>query len=257
MRTNRWLFIGTDLRIQACKKMMEAEGEKCVYIRTDQLNSELINTFHLFQPTHIVCPMIQMKGKIPFDQLKEKPHVFVGMTTTDWLNDVKKHAKRVSSYLEEELYVWENAYITAEAFLIEYYREMKQMVNNRHFYIAGFGRVGKMIAKILSQLNGQITIVSRNNKQLAEAKSFQYKILLLEDFKATDASVLINTIPAKWLHLPNDEKMHTFDLASAPGCLTNEETIEYYKLLPGLPGKHFPIDAASALHDAINRMMGE
>ena len=66
--------------------------------------------------------------------------------------------------------------------------------------------------------------------------------------------ILINTIPAKWLAATENPSLHIYDLASAPGCLKAQLSSEYYTVLLGLPGKHFPVDAAVALADALERM---
>jgi dipicolinate synthase subunit A len=64
----------------------------------------------------------------------------------------------------------------------------------------------------------------------------------------------VNSIPSQWLTVEKELEFPIFDLASSPGCLKNPLSSEYYTILLGLPGKHFPVDAATALADALERM---
>ena len=53
-------------------------------------------------------------------------------------------------------------------------------------------------------------------------------------------------------YLQLNEEIKIFDVASAPGCLNIESDLNY-RLLPALPGKYFPQDAADLLAQVIVR----
>ena len=46
-------------------------------------------------------------------------------------------------------------------------------------------------------------------------------------------------------------RMPVYDLASYPGCLKDGVERDHYELLPALPGKFFPNDAANILYNSI------
>lgn len=254
MTDEKWLFIGTDARFEACQFMMQEAGKICRLVKTDVYSNELKNTLVEFQADYIVFPILQMKDSIPVEMLQHQPKLYTGVTTSEWLAPFEKVGLVSRSYLKEELFVWENARMTAEAFVKEFYDETNGVISGTSFYVAGFGRVGKMVAQTLQKIGGQVTVVARATDQLAEAKMLGFNIHPLDEPLDLAACFLVNTIPVKWLEIGQSSPRFIFDLASAPGCLVDQQSYEYYKLLPGLPGKHFPIDAASALKDALNRM---
>ena len=55
---------------------------------------------------------------------------------------------RLLLILQDELFIWENARLTAEAFIHVYYNEMGRTIAEKQFYVAGYGRVGKMVADV-------------------------------------------------------------------------------------------------------------
>ena len=74
------------------------------------------------------------------------------MATEEWLTPFRKANIAVRPYFKEVEFVWENAVLTAEGFLLEYYASAKRRISGEHFYIAGFGKVGKMTAAVLASL---------------------------------------------------------------------------------------------------------
>lgn len=254
MSENKWLFIGTDRRLSVCHKLMSEDGYECRLVKTDDMTDELKNEIINFQPCHIVFPILQMTGTIPVDLLDYKPVLYTGVASAEWLKPYQEAGLLIHSYLNEELYIWENAHITAEAFLKEFYKESEATVGNNKFLLAGFGRVGKMVAEVLRGIGGEVTVVARSEFQLAEAKLLGFQVSSISNDLPLKGQYLVNTIPAKWLKIGKTRPDFIFDLASAPGCLAEPDYVEYYTLLPGLPGKHFPFDAAKALKDALNRI---
>lgn len=254
MNEERWLFIGTDARFSICEKYLRKEGKTCKLIQTNQWTAALDEKLIEFQPSHIVCPMNELEGHIPIHLLAQKPVLYVGNASEEWRIPYEEAGVTVYCYLQEESFVWENAHLTAEAFLQEFYKETARVVRNTSFHVAGFGRVGKMIARLLKGIGGNVTIIAQTDAQLAEAKMFGYHSHALDRPCVYSDSYVVNTIPAKWFEDGEHNPLFVFDLASAPGCLVNRGNVEYYTILPGLPGKHFPIEAALALKDVLNRL---
>ncbi|WP_339249787.1 hypothetical protein NSQ43_09970 [Sporosarcina sp. FSL W8-0480] len=250
----KWLFIGTDKRLSECCRIMKESGAETYHYNGNSYTDELSTVLEEFAPTHIVFPVLQMEGTIPVGKIKEGTILYPGVATQDWINHFVEAGITVKSYQKEVEYVWENARLTAEGFLIEYYSSTKRRISGEHFYIAGFGKVAKMTAEVLSSLGASVTILARSHDQLGEASAVGYKTIPLTTGDVNLHGNFINTIPAKWMRTGENAEIRIFDLASAPGCLKDNDPVEYYTIHLGLPGKHFPVDAAKALADALLRM---
>lgn len=233
---------------------MAGRGYTCQAIQTDTMTEELERRLTEFSPDHIVFPILEMEKTIPLHLLKEGAKLYTGVASDEWLAPFRQGGFGLQSYLQEEFFIWRNAQLTAEAFLAVYYSDTERTVSDGKFHVAGYGRVGKVVADLLATLGADVTVIARADAQLGEAIAKGFQVERLTDDFAVSTHCLVNTIPAKWLTLQNDSKFPIFDLASAPGCLTDAVASEYYKILPGLPGKYFPFDAALALADALERI---
>lgn len=233
---------------------MIEDGYDCRIVQTNGYSDELENELINFKPNHIVFPILEMAGIIPTERLQNNPTIYTGVASKEWLKPFQDAGLSIHSYLKEELYIWENAQITAEAFMKIFYQETGQTIANRAFFIAGFGRVGKRVAEVIDGIGGHVIIIARSEAQLAEAKTRGFRTVSMTNEIPIGGHYLVNTIPAKWLEIGENRPEFIFDLASAPGCLAEPGTFEYYTLLPGLPGKHFPVDAAKALKGALERI---
>jgi dipicolinate synthase subunit A len=254
MSKEKWLFIGTDKRLSVCCKLMEKKGYISRYIPTNTYTDELESLLIEFQPNHIVFPILEMEGSIPLQLLGEGTKLYIGVASEEWKKRYKKAHFSIESYLQDEIFIWENAQITAEAFISVFYNEIGQTIDRKQFYVAGYGRVGKMVANSLKSLGAYVTVIARSDAQLGEAKMRGFNAERFSNELKLSEAYLINTIPVKWFTKQFESPIFIFDLASAPGCLRETSTNEYYRLLPGLPGKYFPVDAAISLSGALERI---
>lgn len=250
----KWLFIGKDARMGLCSKIFNDRGIYSEHITSEEGGLLLEQHIAAFKPTHIVFPILQMEGLIPTNLLDENTRLYCGVSTEQWREHYSQAGFHVECYLNEERFIWRNAVLTAEAFIHEYFARTKRSISGTTFYVAGFGKVGKTVASALRALGAHVTVVARSDAQLGEAESLGYATeRLVQNFKA-EHGCLVNSIPSQWLTVEKELKYPVFDLASSPGCLKIPLSSEYYTILLGLPGKHFPVDAATALADALERM---
>lgn len=254
MTENNWLFIGTDSRLATCSEMMTDRGFNSHHMATNQYTEELGELIVKLSPQQLVFPILQMEGCIPPALLEAGVELYTGIASEEWLRPFKDAGMSIHSYLKEEQFIWQNAKLTAEGFIYEFYSRTKRTISGTCFYVAGFGKVGKATAYTLASLGADVTVVARSDAQLGEAVSNGFKIEHLTNEWDLKEGNLINTIPAKWLALTGSPGLHVYDLASAPGCLKAQLSSEYYTVLLGLPGKCFPVDAADALADALERI---
>lgn len=254
MKNEQWLFIGTDRRLKICHELFKEQGFATSYVPTDTFTDELVVVLEQLQPTHMVFPILQLEGEVPPALLRKDVQLYTGVASEAWIAPLKEEQLAIQSYLQEEQFVWENARLTAEAFIHLFYTNEKRSITGKEIIIAGFGRVGKMLALMLNNIGAKVIIAVRSAVQRAEAAALQYQTIDLVACQQLQTGILVNTIPKQWLTVNPSSTLRIFDVASAPGCLTTPDSSEYYTIHLGLPGKHFPVDAAIALKEALLRM---
>lgn len=264
MKKEKWLILGKDLRFKELALQLSANSENVIYKYTNSWNDEIQQIVFTEKPQRIVLPIHPVDlPKYAFEVLPKDAAVFVGKSN-QMLQQELQYIKeeRVIYYLQDESYIWLNARLTSEGMLCAFYELETSSVYGKSFYITGFGRVAKMLASMLHKLGANVNILARSNYQIQEAIAYGYVAMQLTPQNITEPYYLINTIPNKWFTEEFNQQLNhslkIFDVASAPGCLGVEDTQNInYKLLPGLPGKYFPQDAANLLAQVIKRKNNE
>ncbi|MFY3793346.1 dipicolinate synthase subunit A [Ureibacillus sp. MALMAid1270] len=250
MENEKWLIIGTDARLKSLAKKL-SNGDRTVYYKSETTWSEELNlTAFNFQPNHVVLPIHPLPIEVAVVLGLSNAKIFAGKLNEEWKEILKNHD--IHYYLQDESFIWKNAQLTAEGF-ISFFHNTKQAIYGKKFIITGFGRVSKLLAHVLKSIGGEVCIAVRAHVQLNEAKAFQYEAVYLDNVSKVKGDYFINTIPAKWIDekFNSDIEMPIYDLASSPGCLQDNVERSNYELLPALPGKYFPQDAAHVLYESI------
>ena len=250
MNEEKWLIVGTDMRMKVLAKHLSNDTRTVFYKNISVWDEELNRTVLEFQPHFVVLPIHPLPIEVPMIFGLSNSIVFAGRLNDAWKNILKEN--EIHYYLEDEAFIWNNATLTAEAFISTFYNT-KRAIHGKKFIIAGFGRVAKVTAHMLSSIGADICIAVRSDVQLNEAKAFRYEAIFLDEVDHIQGDFLINTIPAKWFNEDFNEKITIplFDLASYPGCLQDGIIRKQYELLPALPGKFFPEDAGKVLYESV------
>ncbi|MGG0657986.1 NAD(P)-dependent oxidoreductase [Rummeliibacillus pycnus] len=264
MTMEKWLILGKDLRFKELALQLSLDFEKVIYKYTNTWNDEIQQIVLTEKPQRIVLPIHAVDlPKYAFEGLQKDTAIFVGKSNQTLQQELQYlDENRVIYYLQDESYIWLNARLTSEGMLCAFYELESASVYGKSFYITGFGRVAKMLAYMLHKLGANVHILARSNSQIQEAIAYGYVAAQLLPENMTQPYYLINTIPNKWFTdefiQQFDHSVKIFDVASAPGCLNVEDDQSVdYKLLPGLPGKYFPQDAANLLAQVIIRKNNE
>lgn len=250
MTEEKWLVVGTDTRMKVLAKNL-SNGNRTVYYKNTAVWDEELNKAVLeFHPDFVVLPIHPLPIEVPNILGLSNAVVFAGKLNGEWKEVLASND--IYYYLEDEGFIWHNAVLTAEAFVSTFYNT-KRAIQGKKFIVTGFGRVAKMVAHILRSIGAEVSIAVRSNVQLNEAKAFRYHAVDLKDSAEIEGDYFINTIPAKWLDEPFNQRMSMplYDLASYPGCLQDGVERKHYELLPALPGKFFPEDAGNVLYQSI------
>lgn len=144
-------------------------------------------------------------------------------------------------FLQDEGYLAENAYITAECALDVALPYLKVTLRRCPVLVIGWGRIGKCLAQLLKAVGADVTIAARKAKDLSMIRALGYHA---EDIASLAGSLrhyrlIFNTVPAPVIS--REQIAHCrpdcirIELASKNG-IDDADVI----LARGLPGLHLP-----------------
>ncbi len=156
-----------------------------------------------------------------------------------------------------------NAIPTAEGAIQGAMEATQITIHSSNVLVLGYGRIGKVLAKMLNAIGANVYCEARKKKDIAMIKAMGYNSVELENtYKVIPKiDIIFNTIP----HMVLDSKIIDIlkkdvciiDLASAPGgvdfAYAKEKNINV-KWLLALPAKVAPITAAKYYKDIIDSL---
>jgi len=173
---------------------------------------------------------------------------------------------RYADYLEREEFAVLNAVPTAEGSIEIAMRQMPRTLNKMKCLIVGFGRIGKVLAKMLSGIGADVTCSARKYSDLAWIKAYGYTPVQTGDIAEDvyEYPLIFNTVP----HMIFDKSMLKMvrgdaliiDLASKPGGVDFDAAkklgINVIWAL-SLPGKASPESAGEIIADTVMNIVNE
>lgn len=131
--------------------------------------------------------------------------------------------------------------------------------------VLGYGKIGKVLAKMLSGFGANVFCEARKQKDIAMIKSMGYNSVELNklDNYISNMDIIFNTVPVMLINEKRIDmlKKHVLiiDLASAPGGIdfsyAKEKGINV-KWALAIPGKIAPLTAAKYYKDIIDKIEG-
>lgn len=210
------------------------------------------------------------KGKIEIEEVFKNMlpnQIFIaGSISKEVSNTISSYNITNMDFMKREEMAVLNAIPTAEGAIQVAMENMDITLHGSNAMILGFGRIGKVLAKMLQGLGTNVYVEARNYADLAWINSYGYKALHLNDIKdyLHKMDVVFNTIPTMIL----DEEMLlklrkeslVIDLASNPGGVDFEKSKELgiktvWAL--ALPGKVAPMTAAKVMKETIYNIIEE
>ncbi len=159
-----------------------------------------------------------------------------------------------------------NTISTAEGTIQIAMEETQRTVHGRNVLIMGFGRVGKVLAKMLSGIGANVYCEARKNEDIAWIKAYGYEPIHLNDLNKHlgKFDIIINTIPSQILDNDRLELLKKdiliIDLASNPGGVdrkaAKEKNIKLIWAL-SLPGKVAPVTSAEFIKETLYHALKE
>lgn len=276
-------IIGGDLRIVYLAEMLSKDGFK-IYAYGLEKTKRLENIENIFiceneeeciKKSKIVLssiPLCQDEEhiKAPFSnkeiQIKDitkllNNKVFIAGSIPKDLYEVSKenNVQIIDLIKCEELAIL-NSISTAEGAIQIAMEETNRTLHGSNVLILGFGRIGKVLAKMLQGIGANVYCEARKNEDLAWIQTYGYKQVPFSglDKNLKDKDIIINTIPSIVLDENRlkllDKDSLIIDLASKPGGVDREvaatEGIKVIWAL-ALPGKVAPYSAAKCIKQTI------
>jgi dipicolinate synthase subunit A len=166
----------------------------------------------------------------------------------------------LTDYSEDELFMVENAFYTAEGAVCEIVKNTAKSLCNMKILIVGSGRISKAICTLLSSSPACLTVSARSKVKMQDFVHMGINTLWpVEDMSEYD--VIVNTVPAEILTekslstIKNDTVI--LDLSARPGYV-NKDVCHKYNInllcLPGIPKLSAPRSAGESAARAVMRM---
>jgi dipicolinate synthase subunit A len=196
-----------------------------------------------------------------------KEQIFIAGNITEQISKYAslKEIETVDLLKREELTVL-NAIPTAEGAIQLAMEKMPITLHNSNVMIIGYGRIGKILCKMLYGIGANVHVSARKTHDLAYIKSFGYNPISSEKLidSISDMDIIFNTVPNLILDKNILEKVGNesiiIDLASKPGGVDFKEAekmgIKTYHAL-SLPGKSAPLTAADYIRHSLYNILIE
>lgn len=198
------------------------------------------------------------------EMMKDKK-VFCGMASKLIDTNDRWKSLNIYDYSKREEFSVKNAVPTAEGAIEIAMREYPGTINGSNCLVAGYGRIGKVLAYMLKGLGANVTVSARKPKDIAGIQVMGYKPIQTSDIRYTKGyDIIFNTVP--YVIFNANTLAHSainsivIDLASAPGGVdfvaAKRMGIKTIQAL-SLPGKIAPKAAGEIIKDTIYNMLEE
>ncbi|MCI8481629.1 MAG: dipicolinate synthase subunit DpsA [Clostridia bacterium] len=165
----------------------------------------------------------------------------------------------------EELAVL-NAISTAEGAIQIAINETPKNLHGNNVLVLGFGRIGKILSKMLDGIGAKVACEARKTTDLAWIKAYGYEPINLIELKENlnRFDIIINTIPYTLLNREMLQEVKKdaliIDLASNPGGVDKQAVKELeikFNWALSLPGKVSPVTSAEFMKETLLNMFKE
>lgn len=158
---------------------------------------------------------------------------------------------RTWDLLQHEDYLAENAAITAHCAIKLTMQQLPCVLAGCEVLVIGWGRIGKCLARLLRQLDAQVTVAARKETDRAMLQALGYRAIDISQILPEHYRVIFNTAPQTLLPDCTGAALK-IDLASKPG-ITGAGVF----WARGLPNKDAPESSGALIAKAVARYLTE
>lgn len=279
--------IGGDKRVLFLSKMLIEDGHNVkicgfensdLYPELNKIHDSLQNTISNTQ--YIIFPVVPTSdyktinspfssSEIAIDDdlinLLEDKIIFCGKKDVLHKANSKFQKLKIKDYSSKEDFMIFNAIPTAESAVCIAIQEYDKTLFGSNCLISGFGRIGKVLAKLLKSFGCNVSVSARKNSDLSWIEVLGYTPIHTNHIdNISKYDLIFNTISYmifdKSLLSTCKKETIIIDLASKPGGVdfdyANKNKIKVLHAL-GLPGKNTPYTAAEIIKKSIYKIIEE
>ncbi|MEL7606502.1 MAG: dipicolinate synthase subunit DpsA [Sedimentibacter saalensis] len=281
----KYTILGGDKRSLELGKLLMKDGrDVCIYgfDMLEEYNNETVSLNEAIEYADVIVGPLpfstdNLNVNAPFsnkaisidmvlDFMSEKQMIIGGKFNIEHEKKLKnKNIKSADYFKREEMQIL-NAIPTAEGAIQIAMEETPVTIHNSNVIVLGYGRIGRVLSKMLYGIGANVHVSARKYSDLAWIKNYGYISVHTKDLKTylPKMNVVFNTIPQmilnKELLKSIDINCLIIDLASKPGGVdfeaAKEMEIKAISAL-GIPGKAAPITAAMVIKDTIYNIIEE
>jgi len=283
-------IIGGDLRIVKLVQMLSEEGFEINTFALEKAESisklEKVKQCNSLKEAVKECDIII--GPIPLSSNKKDintPFSEEEISLEELINNIGKNKLFIAGSISEETIILGeskkikvidllkreelavlNTISTAEGAIQIAMEETYKTIHGSKVLVVGFGRIGKILAKMLQGIGAKVYCEARKNSDIAWIKAYGYNSVHLSELsdKIAEFDIIINTVPALVIDKEKINKIKEdcviIDLASNPGGVDKEAVKQRgLKLIwaLSLPGKVAPITSAEFIKETIYNILKE
>ncbi len=279
--------VGGDLRIVKLIEMLDKDGYK-VFTYGLENSEELLNLESVE-----MCPTLEeavsnskiVVGPIPLSSDRKRLSTPFGRNNvelSEFVNclkdkyliagninireELEEKGVQFTDLLKREEFSVLNTIATAEGTIQIAMEETQRTVHGSNVLVMGFGRIGKVLAKMLDGIGAKVYCEARKNEDISWIKAYGYNPVHLNDLNENlnKFDIIINTIPfqildAERLDLIKKESI-IIDLASNPGGVdrkaARDRGIKVIWAL-SLPAKVAPLTSAEFIKETLYHVLKE
>lgn len=246
--------------LKKCKSIQEAVDNGDIILGPVPLTSDKVN---------LSTPFSDNKIKIDdvIEELKNKNKIFMaGKIINEICEKLDRNNIKYFDLLKREELAVLNAISTSEGTIQTIMENTQKTIHGSNILIMGFGRIGKMLAKMLDGIGAKVSCEARKYSDIAWIKAYGYNAIHLNDLnkELENFDIIVNTIPVTILNetrLTNLKKDCTIiDLASNPGGVDRKAAKQMGINLIwalSLPGKVAPVTSAEYIKETIDNILKE
>lgn len=280
-------IVGGDLRIVKLIEMLNNDGYK-VYTYALENSEELLNLDGVE-----MCPTLEeavsyskvVVGPVPLSSDRKRLSTPFGRNNVDLEDFVKALSGKYliagnigikeqldsnniqfTDLLKREEFSVLNTIATAEGTIQIAMEETQRTVHGSNVLVMGFGRIGKVLSKMLDGIGAKVYCEARKDEDISWIKAYGYNPVHLNDLNEYlgKFDVIINTIPfqildSERLNLIKSEAV-IIDLASNPGGVdrkaAREKGLKVIWAL-SLPAKVAPLTSAEFIKETLYHVLKE
>lgn len=245
-------------KVEMCPTLEEVIAASDVVIGPIPVTSDRRNLSMPF--SNVKLPVGEFVSKLSCKTL------IAGTLSEDYRKELEAKNVNYIDLLKREEFTILNTIATAEGTIQIAMEETQKTVHGSKVLILGFGRIGKVLAKMLDGIGAEVSCEARKNEDISWIQAYGYEPIYLNDLNENlgKFDIIINTIPFQILDSERldlvKKDVVLIDVASNPGGVDRKAAKEKnLKLIwaLSLPAKVAPLTSAEFIKETLYHVLKE